>query len=328
MAAEDRQNKKPLRAAVVGVGSLGQHHARVYHQLPDVDLVAVVDNNDQKAQEVAKKFKCAAHTDYQKIMDQIDIVSIVVPTIYHYEVAKMFLQNGVHVLLEKPMTTTLAKADELIALARQYHCCLQIGHIERFNEAIVELKQILQEPKFIEVHRLGPFSQRNNDIGVVLDLMIHDLDIILDLVGAHVEKVEATGVKIFSPHEDIANARLTLGNGCVANISASRVSIDAKRKIRIFSPTSYISIDYKKQELYIFKLKKDMAANESDWMKMVDRKKLVFGKKEPLMTELSAFVQAVYTKQKPEVTGEDGREALAVALEIVQQIKEQNYSAQ
>jgi predicted dehydrogenase len=317
-----------LKAAVVGVGSLGQHHARVYTQLPGVELVGVADVNESQAKAVAHKCKCAYTTDFRDLVNQVDVVSVVVPTAHHFEVAKAFLGQGKHVLLEKPMTTTVEEADELIRLAQARQCCLQIGHIERFNEAIQELKKIIHEPRFIEVHRLGPFSKRNNDIGVVLDLMIHDLDIIMDLVGAGVDKVEAVGVKILTAHEDIANARLTLANGCVANLSASRASVETKRKIRIFSPDSYISIDYQKQELVIFKLKKDRPRDESNLLNMIDREKLTFGKKEPLMIELSAFVHAVRSGGLPEVTATHGREALAVALEITRQIREQNYTAQ
>lgn len=318
---------KTLKAAVIGVGSLGQHHARVYTQIPGIELVAVVDSSEKRAREIAKKCHCQALTEYQDLVGKVDLVSIVVPTAAHYSVAKVFLEKGVSVLLEKPMTRTVEEADELIALAKQHQATLQIGHIERFNQAIQELKKVLDSPKFIEVHRLGPYSQRNTDIGVTLDLMIHDLDIILDLVGAPVERVEATGVRILSEHEDIANARITMKNGCVANVNASRVTMDARRKIRIFSPSSYISIDYQKQELYIYKLKKGQAIDENNLMKMIDRKRLVFGKKEPLMIELSAFTEAVRHKTAPEVTGQAGREALAVALEISNQIKKQDYSA-
>ncbi len=327
MVGEISENKL-IRAAVIGVGSLGQHHARVYTQLPGVELVGVADVNEHQAKAVAHKCKCAYTTAYQELVDKVDVVSVVVPTAHHFEVAKTFLEKKVHVLLEKPMTTTVAQADELIALAQANHCCLQIGHIERFNEAIQELKKIIRDPRFIEVHRLGPFSKRNNDIGVVLDLMIHDLDIIMDLVGAGVKQVEAVGVKILTAHEDIANARLTLANGCVANLSASRASVETKRKIRIFSPDSYISIDYQKQELVIFKLKKDRPQDEGNLLNLIDREKVTFGKKEPLMIELSAFIHAVRSGEPPQVTAEHGREALAVALEITRQIREQNYTAQ
>ncbi len=324
---EDNKHEQPLRAAVIGTGSLGQHHARVYHQLPGVNLVGVADIQEARAREVAKRHHCQAHTDYRDLLDQVDLVSIVVPTKHHFEVAREFIQHGVHVLLEKPMTRTLEEADELNRLTHEKGVVLQIGHIERFNQAIQELKRRLDSPRFIEVHRLGPFSQRNTDIGVTLDLMIHDLDIILDLVGSPVERVDAVGVKIFSEYEDIANARITLANGCVANVIASRVTMDMRRKIRIFSPTAYISIDYKKQELYIFTLKKDRPLDEHNLMRMIDRQKLVFGKKEPLFAELTAFVEAIRDGHTPEVTGEVGREALALALEIAEQIRKQNYSA-
>lgn len=230
-------------------------------------------------------------------------------------------------MLEKPMTRTVEEADELIRLSRERGVPLQIGHIERFNEAIQELKRVLKGPRFIEVHRLGPYSQRNTDIGVVLDLMIHDLDIIMDLADSPVERVEAVGVKILSEHEDIANARITLASGCVANVTASRVTVGAKRKIRIFSPESYISIDYQKQELYIYQLKKDLPLDENNLMRMIKRERRVFGRKEPLLAELDSFVTAVREGREPEVTGETGRRALAVALEISGQIRAQKYSA-
>jgi predicted dehydrogenase len=321
-------NLKALRAGVVGVGSLGQHHARVYTQLPGVTLVGVADTNIVKAAEVAKRCHCQAFADYHDLLDKVDVVSVVVPTIAHHAVAREFLTKGVSILLEKPMTRSLEEADDLIRLARENRALLQVGHIERFNEAIQELKRLLDQPRFIEVHRLGPFSQRNMDIGVVLDLMIHDIDIILDLVNSPVQRVEAAGVRILSDHEDLANARLTMANGCVANVTASRVTMDAKRKIRIFSPTSYISIDYQKQELYIYQLRKDRLPGEQNLMHMIKHEKKVFGKKEPLMTELASFVSAVREGREPEVSGEAGRQALAVALEICEQIRVQNYSAQ
>ncbi|MCK5219612.1 Gfo/Idh/MocA family oxidoreductase [bacterium] len=321
------EDLKPLRAAVIGVGNLGQHHARVYTQLPGIVLVGVVDANLHRAKEVAKKNHCQAFADFGELLGLVDLVSIVVPTAHHFDIAREFLQQGVAVMLEKPMTRTVEEADELIRLSRERGVPLQIGHIERFNEAIQELKRVLKGPRFIEVHRLGPYSQRNTDIGVVLDLMIHDLDIIMDLADSPVERVEAVGVKILSEHEDIANARITLASGCVANVTASRVTVDAKRKIRIFSPESYISIDYQKQELYIYKLKKDLPLDENNLMRMIKRERRVFGRKEPLLAELDSFVTAVREGREPEVTGEAGRRALAVALEISGQIRAQKYAA-
>jgi predicted dehydrogenase len=321
------EDLKPLRAAVIGVGNLGQHHARVYTQLPGIVLTGVADSNPQRAKEVAKRNHCQAFTDFGELLGLVDLVSIVVPTVHHFNVAREFLRQGVAVMLEKPMTRTVEEADELIQLSRERGVALQIGHIERFNEAIQELKHVLKSPRFIEVHRLGPYSQRNTDIGVVLDLMIHDLDIIMDLADSPVERVEAVGVKILSEHEDIANARVTLASGCVANVTASRVTVDAKRKIRIFSPESYISIDYQKQELYIYRLKKDLPLDENNLMRMIKRERRVFGRKEPLLAELDSFVAAVRERREPEVTGEAGRRALAVALEISGQIRAQKYSA-
>jgi predicted dehydrogenase len=311
----------PLRAIVIGVGSLGQHHARVYTQIPGVQLVGVADTSLARAQEVGKRLHCRATADYHELLDQADVASVVVPTFAHHEVAKACLEKGLSVLLEKPMTRTLEEADELIRLAQQHGATLQIGHIERFNEAVQALKKLEGPFKFIEVHRLGPFSQRNMDIGVVLDLMIHDLDIILDLAGAPVERVDAIGVNVLTQHEDIANVRITLANGCVANVTASRVTTDAKRKIRIFSPNKYISIDYQKQELVIYGLKPNRNPDEQNLMRLIDRECHVFAKQEPLKVELSSFIQAVRTKTDPVVTGIQGRQALALALEICEQIR-------
>jgi len=312
----------PLKAAVIGVGSLGQHHARVYTQLPGVELIGVADASLARAQEVGKRLHCRSTDRFADFLDEVDLVSVVVPTFAHHAVAKACLEKGLAVLLEKPMTLTLAEADELIALSRERGAVLQIGHIERFNEAVQALKTLKGPFKFIEIHRLGPFSQRNMDIGVVLDLMIHDLDIVLDLAGSPVKSVDAIGVNVLTEHEDIANVRLNLVNGCVANITASRVTMDAKRKIRIFSPENYISIDYQKQELVVYSLKQDRDPEEQNFMRLINREHHVFAKQEPLKVELSAFVKAVREKTEPVVTGEQGRQALALALEICAQIRE------
>lgn len=318
---------KPLRAGVIGVGNLGQHHARVYTQLPGVTLAGVADTRPEKAAEVAKRHHCRAYVSYEEMLDQVDVVSIVVPTSAHFKVAKAVLERGISVLLEKPMTQTVAEADELIQLARSRGAALQVGHIERFNQAIQELKRLDDPPRFIEVHRLGPYPQRSMDIGVVLDLMIHDLDIILDLVQSPVAKVDAMGVKILSDHEDIANARLTLANGCVANVTASRVTLETKRKIRLFSSKYYVSIDYQKQELTLYQLRKDLPPGEQNLMRMIHREHRTFGKQEPLVAELSSFVTAVREGRSPEVSGEAGRQALSVALQICEQIQAKSYSA-
>jgi predicted dehydrogenase len=317
------ETKAPLRAIVVGVGGLGQHHARVYTQLPGVVLAGVADTSLARAQEVGKRLRCRAVADFRELLDEADIASVVVPTFAHFEVARACLEKGLSVLLEKPMARTLEEADALIALAQARGVTLQIGHIERFNEAVQALKKLGDPPRFIEVHRLGPFSQRNTDIGVVLDLMIHDLDIILDLAGSPVERVDAIGVAVLTAHEDIANVRITLANGCVANVTASRVTLDAKRKIRIFSGKHYISIDYQKQELVVYSLKKDREPeSEPNLMRLINREHHVFGKQEPLKVELEAFARAVREKSEPVVTGLQGRQALALALEISRQIRE------
>lgn len=314
--------EKKLRAVVIGVGSLGQHHARIYTQIPGVELVGVADANGARAAEIAKRHRCRHAVDYRELLAEADIASVVVPTLAHFSVARDCLDRGVSILLEKPMTRTLDEADELIRLAREKGAVLQVGHIERFNEAVQALKSLEGRPRFIEVHRLGPFSQRNTDIGVVLDLMIHDLDIILDLAGSPVKSVDAAGVAVLSGHEDIANARVTLDSGCVANVTASRVTMDTKRKIRIFSAQHYVSIDYQKQELTVYRLKKPARPGEMNLMQMIEREHRVFARQEPLLSELGSFVGAVRSGRSPVVTGEHGRQALALALEICRQIRE------
>jgi predicted dehydrogenase len=314
--------EKQLRAVVIGVGSLGQHHARVYTQLPGVVLAGVADADPARAAEIGRRHHCRHSGDFTELLDGADVASIVVPTHAHHAVAKACLERGVSILLEKPMTLTLAEADDLLRLAAEHRAVLQVGHIERFNEAIQELKKLAGTPRFIEVHRLGPFSQRNTDIGVVLDLMIHDLDIIRDLAGAPVTRVDAVGVRVLSDHEDIANARLTLANGCVANVTASRVTLEARRKIRIFTDQRYVSIDYQKQTLDIYRLKRPVGPGETNLMSLIAREHRAFGKQEPLKAELAAFVHAVRTGERPVVTGQDGREALALALTIAEQVRE------
>jgi predicted dehydrogenase len=303
-----------LRAAVIGVGYLGRFHAQKYAALTDVELVGVADVNREAAERVAAEVGCAAYADYRELLDRIDVVSIVVPTRLHFAVAREFLAAGRHVLVEKPITETVDEADELIAVARQQGVLLQVGHLERFNPAIVALNGELHKPMFIESHRLTPFRGRGTDVNVVLDLMIHDIDIILNMVQSELVAVHASGVPVLSHEVDIANARLEFASGCVANVTASRVSRDAMRKVRVFQFDGYFSIDYQKRRIAVCRKGGDgMALPGLPGITMNEKG---FAESDALRDEIAAFVAAVRTGTSPVVAGEDGRRALAVALQI------------
>ena len=313
-----------IRVAVVGVGHLGQHHARIYAQDDRCDLVYVVDNDRKAAQRIAKQWATQPCYDFREIFGKVDACSIAVPTIYHHAIAKECLQNGLHLLVEKPITSTVAEAHELIELAREHERILQVGHIERFNAAIMRLKKMVHRPAFIEGHRLGPYDARVKDVGVVLDLMIHDLDIILQLVNSPVVSVEGAGIGIYTDKEDIANARIHFANGCIANLTASRVTPVRKRKIRIFQPGAYISVDYIEQELEIFR--KTRVPNPPPGTPSVSivRKKEKIQKEEPLKLELEHFLECVIRGTEPIVKGEHARDALQLAVEISEQVRQRS----
>jgi predicted dehydrogenase len=300
-----------LSVGVVGVGYLGQHHARLYSRMAGVRLVGVVDPVAERAAAVAREAKCAVFPDLDRLLKEVKAVSVVVPTSSHYEIALRCLEAGLDVLLEKPMTTTLEQADALIAEADRRRVILQIGHLERFNGAVLAVEPYLTTPRFIESHRLGPFMERGTDVDVVLDLMIHDIDMVLSLVRSPVEEIRAVGVPVLSSQVDIANARIEFANGCAANVTASRVSKDKMRKIRIFQPDTYISIDYQKQDAVVYR-----RAMEGGQPKIVFEP-LRIHKEEPLKVELESFVRAVTERTTPIVSGRNGREALRVALEVV-----------
>lgn len=312
--------EKKIKVAVVGVGYLGEHHARIYSELPDVELVGVVDLSLERARKVAADRGCEALTDLSALFGKVDAASVVVPTPAHFKVSKALLENGIDLLLEKPMTATLDEADELLALAEKRERMLQVGHVERFNAGVRKLKDGLVQARFIECHRMGPFVERGTDVHVILDLMIHDIDIILSLVPSELVEIRATGVPVLTPQIDIANVRLAFANGCVANVTASRVSRERLRKIRIFQPETYLSLDYLLQELVI--CRRVAAPGSSRPEVTID--KIQIEKEEPLKAELSAFIQAVRTRSVPKVSGEDGRRALAVALQVVDLIQKGN----
>jgi len=303
-----------LRAAVIGVGYLGRFHAQKYAALPDVELIGVVDVDLAAAQKVAAEVGCPAFSDYRELLDQVDLASIVVPTQFHFAVAKEFLSAGCHVLVEKPITETVSEAEELIALARQHDAILQVGHLERFNPAIVALNGELNKPMFIESHRLTPYRGRGTDVNVVLDLMIHDIDIILNMVKSPLTSIHASGVPVLSGEVDIANARLEFASGCVANVTASRVSRDAMRKVRVFQPDAYFSIDYQKRKIAV--CRKDGAGMVLPGLPGITMQEKGFAESDALMDEIGAFVASVKNGTPPVVGGEDGRRALEVALQI------------
>ena len=301
-----------LRVAVIGVGYLGRHHARILSTLPGAELVAVVDTNQARAEEIAAAHATRPFTDYRAVIGQVDAVSIAVPTELHRDIAVPFLSAGIPVLVEKPMARSLAEAEAMIAAARDAGAALAVGHTERFNPAVEAARPLLADPRFIEVHRLGTFPERSLDIDVVFDLMIHDLDVVLSLVHCEVESIEAVGVPVLTGRVDIANARLRFANGCIANLTASRISRERVRKIRFFQPATYLSIDYAAQKVELWRLvKKDgaMPAIHGGDVEVVNE--------EPLKRELADFVDAVREGRAPAVTGEDGLRALALATQIV-----------
>ncbi|CAG0962524.1 myo-inositol 2-dehydrogenase / D-chiro-inositol 1-dehydrogenase [Geobacteraceae bacterium] len=302
-----------IRTAVIGVGYLGLFHAEKFAQLPDADLVGVVDTSRLRAEEVAAKVGTTAYTDYRELLDKVDAVSIVVPTQYHFEVARAFLERGVHVLLEKPITTTVAEADKLIRLAEEKGAVFQVGHLERFNPVIVGLKGFLTVPRFIESIRIAPFKPRGTDVNVVLDLMIHDIDILQTIVGSPVKQISSIGAPVFTDEEDIANARIQFENGCVANVTASRISLKSERKMRIFQADSYISVDFQNKKLAVFR---KGSGEMFPGVPKVDMEETSFEQGDALKAEIASFLDCVRTGAKPVVSGEDGKRALETALKI------------
>lgn len=316
-----------LRTAVIGVGYLGKFHAAKYADLAQSELVAVVDNNADTAAQIAAQYNTRAVTDYRELFGSVDAVSIVVPTEQHHCIAKECLANGLDVLVEKPMTVTLEEADDLIDCAQNNNRILQVGHLERFNAAIMSLENVLTTPMFIETHRLAPFKDRGTDVDVILDIMIHDIDIILNIVNAPVTAIHAVGVPVVSPEKnDIANVRLEFATGCVANVTASRISLKEMRKTRIFQPDAYISIDFATQQAEVFK--RMDGAEMIDGMPQIMYEEITIDQNDALLCEISSFLDAVEKRCKPAVPGEAGRNALKVALEIVEQIEHRKKNVQ
>lgn len=301
---------RKINVAVVGVGRLGEIHAKLYKELEGANLVAVCDVDKERVEKVATSLGVTAFANYQDLFGKVEAVSIAVPTRMHFEVARDFLEKGIHTLVEKPFTPELKQADILIKLAEKKDLILQVGHIERFNSAFAATLKIIKIPKFIECHRLSSFPNRSLDVGAVLDIMIHDIDIVLGLVNSPLKRIDSVGVNVLTKFEDIANARLTFKNGCVANLTASRVSDETMRKIRIFQEDTYISLDYKNAEASVYR-KIGL---------QITKENLPIEKEQPLQKELESFIACVINKTTPLVSGQVAREALAVALEIQKQI--------
>jgi predicted dehydrogenase len=335
-----------VRVAVLGTGSLGKEHARIYGELAaagDVAFAGVYDVVPETARKIAEKLRVPVFGSVADAAAACDALSIVTPTSTHYELAKQLLGQGKHLLVEKPMTDNAMQAGELVELARQGRCVLQVGHVERFNPVIKYLESIATQPRFIETHRLSPYRARSTDIGVVLDLMIHDLDVVLAFVKSPVTSVDAVGIPVLSQSEDIANARLRFANGCVANLTASRVSSEQMRKIRVFSGprnTCYISLDYRAQEGFIYRVARE-GEEESSLLKMllhakdstivsqfagkkIVREPVPIAKEEPLRLELQHFIECVRAQQTPVVSGESAKQALDLAFEITRQVNSAN----
>ncbi len=314
---------KKLRVGVVGVGYLGKFHAEKYARMDDVTLVGVADLDGARADDVARQFNVNGYSSHTSLIDKVDAVSIVVPTRNHFAVSKDFLENDVDVLIEKPITASLEEADELIRISESRGLIVQVGHLERFNPAVMALKDIVKEPKFIESHRLSFFKDRSLDVSVVLDLMIHDIDIISNFVGSDIKNIHAAGTPVISGQVDIANARLEFENGCVANVTASRISAKNQRKIRLFQRDAYISVDFAKNHITV--IRRDEKSN-GGLIPGMEIKELCFTKADALDDELKSFVNAVKKREASEVPGQAGRDALHVALSIMEQIRETSKS--
>jgi predicted dehydrogenase len=313
-------NGRPIRVGVVGVGYVGQHHARIYSELPGVELVGVVDIDETRLRELGARHRIQLYRDYREILGKVDAVSVAVPTLLHYPIAKEFLERGVDVLVEKPIAQFLAQADKLVEIAGVDDRIFQVGHIERFNGAVKALEAVVRSPGFIECHRLGPFAHRNTDVDVVLDLMIHDIDIVLNLIKSPVTAVTAVGVPVISDQVDIANARLQFESGCVANLTASRASVERVRRIRIFQRDTFISLDYSQQEITVYHRIPGTSETAVEATPAIVKEEIPIDKAEPLRVQIESFIECVRTRQRPLVSGEEGRDALKVAAQIVERL--------
>jgi hypothetical protein len=308
-----------IKVGVVGVGYLGKFHLEKYARLPEVELVGAADIDSERLAGLVRQYRLKGFSDYRDLIPHVEAASIVVPTSLHAAVARDFLKRGIHVLVEKPITKEVAEAEELIALARTHRCLLQVGHLERFNPVFLELKPLIQDPLFIESHRLGPFKDRGADVDVILDLMIHDLDLLLSLSRAPVRQVQAVGIPVISPQVDIANVRIQFENGAVANVTASRISLKELRKMRIFQPGAYISMDFGTRSYAFVRMEYPGRDTGSTPQFFAREEKKENG--DALEAELRAFIHAIRCREKPVVCGEEGLKALALAQRIKREIE-------
>lgn len=321
--ARNYSQMKRIRTAVVGVGYLGKYHAEKYATLPQSELVAICDINLDHAKENADKYDVAFVQDYKSLLGQVDAVSISVPTPLHHQVASFFLDNGIHTLIEKPIATTLEEADDLIARSKRSGAMIQVGHLERFNNAIKGLSDVLTMPRFIESVRTSRFKLRGSDVNVILDVMIHDIDIIQSLVKSEITDIRANGASVVSNFIDLATARIEFANGCAANVSASRVSLKTQRQLRIFQPESYIALDLDRKRLAIHrKGSKEMFPGIPE----ITREHKRFDKGDALLDQIDSFLNSIIYQTQPVVSGEDGRQALKTAIDITQIVKNRNES--
>jgi predicted dehydrogenase len=331
-----------IRTAVVGAGKMGAVHAKVYSQLPQSNFVAVVDIDSKKAQRLAKQYGCRSFTDYADILGEVDAVTIATPTVTHLELAETFIENKVAVMIEKPLAANVKEGKKIVELAKKNNIVAAVGHSERCNPVVQAMKRLNIEPKFIEASRISPYPFRSTDVGVVLDVMIHDIDIILSLAGSEIAKVDAVGVSVIDEKEDICNARIVFENGCIANITASRLALKTERKVRVFSRQAYLSLDYFEKKGIIIKadtnnvelinkirqLKEGgkFSLLKTDWTKLVHYEKLQIDDKEPLRLEQQVFLQAIADREaRPEVSAEEGLAAMECAEKILASVKKHKW---
>ena len=308
-----------LRTAVIGVGYLGKFHAQKFAEIPDSDLVAVVDVDGEVRERVATDLGVDAIGDYNKLIGAVDAVSVVVPTPAHFEIAEAFLDSGTHVLVEKPITETVEQATRLIEISRERNAVLQVGHLERFNPAVRALEPLLRNPRFVESVRIAPYNERGTDVDVVLDLMIHDIDLIQFIAGSPIERVDAVGAAVISDKPDVANARIRFESGCIANVTASRTSLKVERKIRIFQEACYFSADLHQRAVSVYR--KDESTLGPLRMP-ISIEQLECDDQDALRLEIEAFLNAVRDGTPPVVSGEDGKQALETATDIITQVDE------
>ncbi len=333
-------NKTKLKSAVIGAGHMGRHHCRIYSELDDVELIAVVDSDINRARQFAEKYNCQPATSIDEIIDKIDIASVAVPTIHHLSTAESLITKGKAVLIEKPLAADSRQAHKILELAEQHNVIVQVGHTERFNPVVQALSRLNVQPRFIETHRISPFTFRSADIGVVFDMMIHDIDIVLSLTRRKIVAVEAVGVAVLGKNEDIANARLTFDDGCVANLTASRLALKTERKIRVFSSQAYISLDYQKKSgiaikkdanIDILNIAREKGLENlaqlagSDYSKLVKVEPLMITDEEPLKAEIVDFINAVRDNTQPQVPVSEGVTAVETAERIVASIDKHNW---